>query len=159
MLHPHPTFPPCKKHCLPHPASLPQGTSPGLSLVPSPNSNPARPEGVLGAGLGLTLPWEIALPLVPAGRIHFLGRSCSQLPGGVAISPSDRGSHFQMYVGTSLCLWSTLGKGRGGDEMVTRERGASYGRQSNPSTCAGSRSNRASHRIWPLKQGQLKEVD
>lgn len=102
MLHPHPSLPPCKKHCLPRLAFLPQGTGPGLSLVPSPNPNPASPEGVLGAGLGLLLPWEIALPLVPARNINFLLKSCSQLFGGVAISPSDNGSHFQMYIGTSF---------------------------------------------------------
>lgn len=42
-------------------------------------------------------------------------------PRNSAISPSAPGSHFQMHLGTWVCLWGKLGKDSEENEMLARE--------------------------------------
>lgn len=51
-----------------------RGGCPALSLVSSPLLIPPARQGLLGAGHGLTSPWETALSLVPARKGNCLGR-------------------------------------------------------------------------------------
>lgn len=123
-LHPNPATLPRKEHCLPPPAVLPEGSSRPVTCFLSLSQSCQPSRGCWEQTMGVThrgdcstvgssqeksLPWK-ELHSAPMGE-----------PRNSAISPSAPGSHFQMHLGTWVCLWGKLGKDSEENEMLARE--------------------------------------